>query len=399
MNIKRYHVVAAAALAGFSIAVVACGAPATVPTPQVIKETVVVSQEITKEVQVTSEVKVEVTSTPENVEFWTPEDVAKGTGIEQCSTLATLPKKFTQPWKIGFVGFNNAQPFHGAFQKGAADAAKFYGVEFVNMDAAGNAGAIIDLANTMMSQKVQALGVLGQGPDVYDPVAAAAQEQKITFIPADSGKSDYSPYTYGIPDSVTGKTGGELLVKGVKERQAADWKDKEFFFLEATYTSIPACVSRTGGAAKAVMAGLGLDDKHMIQLDGVKGNVSDLIKAQLTAHPNATFGLIPCWDQLGIDPYNVAREAKRGGDIMLVTLGGDQPPADLLVTKPQGYYGYVEFQPYCEGWGWTESALAILEGEQFQPYAPRRTTTQDTIEARYKELYGALPTPVPTASK
>ena len=64
------------------------------------------------------------------------------------------------------------------------------------------------------------------------------------------------------------------------------------------------------------------------------------------------------------------------------------PPADLLVTKPQGYYGYVEFQPYCEGWGWVESALAIQEGVPFKPYQTRRVTTQADIDTRYRELYG-----------
>jgi hypothetical protein len=32
---------------------------------------------------------------------------------------------------------------------------------------------------------------------------------------------------------------------------------------------------------------------------------------------------------------------------------------------------------------------------RFTPYVPRTATTQDTIEARYTELYGALPTPAP----
>jgi hypothetical protein len=134
---------------------------------------------------------------------------------------------------------------------------------------------------------------------------------------------------------------------------------------------------------------MGLDDEHVLQMDAAAGNVSDMIKAILTAHPNAQFAMIPCWDQLGVDPWNVAREAGRGADVMLVTLGGDKPYADLLITKPQNYYGYVEFQPYCEGWGWAETALALLEGERVVPYVPRMVTTLDTIEARYEELYGS----------
>jgi ABC-type sugar transport system substrate-binding protein len=124
-------------------------------------------------------------------------------------------------------------------------------------------------------------------------------------------------------------------------------------------------------------------------------STQDLMAAALTAHPEAVFGLTGCWDQLGIDPFNSAREAGRGSDVMLVTMGGDKPTADVLVTKPEGYYGYIEWQPFAEGWGWAETALAILEGVPVKPYQPRFLTTQENIEARYVELYGALPTPAP----
>jgi ABC-type sugar transport system substrate-binding protein len=353
----------------------------------VVKETVVTKEEV--KVEVTKEVIKEVTAVPETIEFWKPEEVTAATGADKCQPLATLPKKFKQAWKIGFVGANNAHPFHGVVQKGIEDAAKFYGVEFVNVDAAGNPE--LDLALTLLTQSVDAMGVLGQGMDTVDPVGAAAQEQGVVFIPADSGKTEYSPYTYGVSDALSGKRGGEMLAEGVKKAQEGAWKDKELFFLETTYTSIPACVARTGGAAKAFKEAMALDDAHMLKIDGVAGAVPDQVQAALTAHPDAVFGLIPCWDQLGVDPWNTAREAGRGKDVMLVTLGGDKPYADLLITKPENYYGYIEFQPYCEGWGWVETALAILDGERFVPYVPRTATTQDTIEARYKELYGALP--------
>jgi hypothetical protein len=363
------------------------------PTPEKVVETVVVTQEVEKEVVVTKEVEKEVevlvTPTAENVEFWTAEEVAAATGAEKCTALATLPKKLTKATKIGFVGANNAHPFHGLVQKGIADAAAFYGIEFVDMDAAG--GPVLDLAETLMTQGVQAMGVLGQGMDTIDPIGASAQEKAIIFIPADSGKTEYSVYTYGVSDALSGKRGGELLAEGVKAKMEAEWKDKELFFLEATFNSIPACVARTGGARKAFQEAMGLDDEHIIQFDGAAtgGVLSDIMQATLTAHPDAVFGMIPCWDQLGVDPWNVAKEAGRGSDVMLVTLGGDKPYADLLITKPENYYGYVEFQPYCEGWGWAETAIAILEGVQFVPYVPRTVTTQETIDARYTELYGA----------
>jgi ABC-type sugar transport system substrate-binding protein len=393
---KQYARVLAIIVVLASIILGACttATATTAPVPtavvevqtQVVKETSVV-----KETQVVETTKiVEVTAKPSDV--WAAADITKASGADKCQPLAALPKTFKKTFKIGVVGANNANPFHGAFQNGAKNAAKFYGVEFVDIDAAGGTN-MLDLATTMMTQNVNAIGVLGQSMDLIDPLGAAAQEKGILFIPADSGKTEYSPYYYGVSDALSGKRGGELLAEGVKKAQAGDWKGKEVFFLEATYTSIPACVARTGGAAKAFQTAMGLDDKHMLKLDGAAGTLSDMIKPVLTAHPDAVFGMIPCWDQLGIDPWNVAKESKRDKDVMLVTLGGDKPFADLLVSKPLNFYGYVEFQPYCEGWGWTETALAALEGVQFVPYVPRTVTTQDTIDARYVELYGALPTP------
>jgi ABC-type sugar transport system substrate-binding protein len=359
------------------------------PTPEVIRETIIETVEVkvieTKEVEVEKIVEKLVEATPVPVEFWAPENVTAATGNEKCVPLATLPKTLSNAKKIGFVGANNAHPFHGLVQQGIEAAAKFYGVEFVNMDAAGN--PVLDLAETMMTQDVQAIGVLGQGMDTIDPIGASAQEKSIIFIPADSGKTEYSPYTYGVADALSGKRGGELLAEGVKKKMEAEWAGRELFFLEATYNAIPACVARTGGAKKAFVEAMGLDEEHVIQFDAAVGTIADMIQATLTANPDAVFGMIPCWDQLGVDPWNVAKEAGRGGDVMLVTLGGDKPYADLLITKPENYYGYVEFQPFCEGWGWAETAIALLEGIPVVNYVPRTVTTQDTIDARYEELY------------
>jgi ABC-type sugar transport system substrate-binding protein len=365
------------------VLIVAACTPATavVPaaTPQVIQQTVVVA------------------ATQATVDYWKPEDVTAACGVDKCQPLATLPKKFSHPWKLSFVTANKGNPFHGAFSDGIKAAAKFYGVDFIEADAAGGPGNVfLDLANTLFLQKPDAIGVLGQGPDTFEPIGAAAQGKGVIFLPADSGKSEYSSYIYGIPDTIAGKTAGDLLAQGIQERMAADWKGKDLYFVEFTHSAIPACVNRTGGFRTEFAAKMSLAKDHLIMADIAGGQTAqDLMAAALTAHPTAVFGLTGCWDQLGIDPFNAAREAGRKDDVELVTMGGDKPPADLLVTKPKGYYGYVEWQPFAEGWGWAETALAILEGIKVKPYNPTHVTTQANIEQRYVELYGALPTPAP----
>ena len=63
---------------------------------------------------------------------------------------------------------------------------------------------------------------------------------------------------------------------------------------------------------------------------------------------------------------------------MLVTFGWrtSRRPS-FLKTRPMGYYGFIEFQPYCEGWGWVEVALATLEGLAFETYQVRKAITQE----------------------
>src|SRR5688572_2950164 len=318
-------------------------------------------------------------------ESWTAEDVSAACGVEKCQALALLPKQFSQPWKLAFVNANAGNPFHGEFSRGIAAAAEFYGVEFVEADAAGGApNVFVDLADTLLLQGPDAIGVLGQGPDTFEPIGASAQDKNIIFLPADSGKSEYSSYIYGIPDGLAGRTAGALLAEGAQERLAGDWKDRELFFVEFTYSTIPACVNRTAGFRTAFAEAMALDADHLIMADAGTGQAApDLMAAALTAHPDAVFALTGCWDQLGIDPFNAAREAGRGDDVLLVTMGGDKPTADVLVTKPEGYYGYIEWQPFAEGWGWAETALAILEGIPVKPYQPRFITTQENIEQRY----------------
>lgn len=324
-------------------------------------------------------------------EYWTSIEVTSGTGVEKCQPLAKLPKKFKNDWNLAFVTWSRANPYHGTAQKGMVAASEFYGVKFSDLDAGAPQGGtvMIDLAEQLMLYEPDVIGVLGQGPETFEPIAASAFDKDIVFLSVDSGKSEYSPYVYGIPDRRSGGVGGKMLAEGISEKMKNDWSGRELFFIEFTHTGIPACVNRTAGFREAFAKEMGLDKSNLIMADVAGGqSPQDLMAAALTARPKGVFGLTGCWDQLGIDPWNAGKEAGRGKDMMLVTLGGDKPPADLLITKPEGYYGYVEWQPFCEGWGWVETSLAILEGERFKPYETRYLTTQKNIDVRYKELYG-----------
>jgi ABC-type sugar transport system substrate-binding protein len=367
------------------------------PTPEIIEKTVEVVVEKTVEVEVEKTVEVEVTKevekivevTPEAVEYWTPEEVIPNTGPEQCVPVATLPKTLSDDWVLGFINVLKSHPFHGTVFKGIEAAAEFYGVGVIDGDTAGAGGtAAIEMGNTLLLDNPNVIGIIGQGPDTRDPIAQSAYDAGAIFLSVDSGRSEWSPYVYGIGDARSGKAAGELMVEGLTEKMAGDWAGKELFFLEFTHSAIAICLDRTGSLRDVVVAAFEIDEDHILQADGAAGvDQTAYLLDQLTAHPDAAFAFTGCWDGMAIAPYNAAKEAGRESDLMMVTMGGDQTPAEMLYCKPEGFYGYLEFQPFCEGWSWVETAIAILEGERFVPYQTRFKTTQDIIEKRFVELY------------
>ena len=338
----------------------------------------------TVEVEVTR--VVDVTATPRAVTYHDAAAVEAQTAPHQCQPLATLPTEFSQPWRLGFINPNLAHPFFGEWSGAMKSAAEFYGVEFFESDAAGDYATEPDLLETLLLNDLSIVGA--HGPNVYEGLALRALDEGIQFIGIDNGPSEYTPIVYGIPDGIAVMRGAELLVEGVRKRMEDDWAGRELFFIELTHGGIPACVTRTGSAASTFQEAMGLDDDHVLLADLTTGrSAEDMVNDTMTANPDGVFAMIPCWDGLGIGPYNAVAEAGNEADVMLVTLGGDEPPAKFLKTRPMGYYGFIEFQPYCEGWGWVEVALATLEGLPFETYQVRKAITQETVDQRYAELY------------
>src|SRR6266568_4863645 len=92
----------------------------------------------------------------QDAKTYSADEIKKATGVEQCSQLAQLPKKFSKPWKLGFINPNKAQSFWGQVSEGMNAAAKFYGVTFNEMDSAG--GTDIELFETLLLNQPDVVG-------------------------------------------------------------------------------------------------------------------------------------------------------------------------------------------------------------------------------------------------
>ena len=121
-------------------------------------------------------------------DYWSSTEVIAATGVEKCQPLAKLPKKNSENWNLAFVTWSRANPYHGTAQKGMVAAAEFHGVKFSDLDAGAPQGGtvMIDLAEQLMLYKPDVIGVLGQGPETFEPIA---YDKDIVFLSVDSGKS------------------------------------------------------------------------------------------------------------------------------------------------------------------------------------------------------------------
>src|SRR5262245_9080609 len=70
---------------------------------------------------------------------WTPADVAKvakANGVAPFVPVYAVPKKLSKRYKLAFVNPDLSNPFFATWSKAMKAAAKFYGVQFVQANAA-----------------------------------------------------------------------------------------------------------------------------------------------------------------------------------------------------------------------------------------------------------------------
>jgi len=196
--LKRVSIIAIGLLVLIAI-LSACATPTpeTITVIETVEKEVQVEVEKTVEVEVIKEVEKIVEVTPEAVEYWTPEEVTPNTGPEACVPVASLPKQLSDDYLLAFINVLKSHPFHGVVYKGIEAAAAFYGADLIDGDTAGAGGtAAIEMGNTLLLDKPDVIGIIGQGPDTRDPIAQAAYDAGTIFLSIDSGRSEWSPYVY-----------------------------------------------------------------------------------------------------------------------------------------------------------------------------------------------------------
>jgi ABC-type sugar transport system substrate-binding protein len=311
---------------------------------------------------------------------WTAEDIAKvarANGVPPFTPVYAVPKRLPERYKIGFINPDLSNTFFATWSKAMRAAAKLYGVEFVEANAATRYERETDLYDTLAGQNIDAVGA-HPGNVVIAQKAAAA---KIPFITVDSQVPGAS--RIGIPDVQAGQLAARLLSVEIKKRQQGAWKNKKVVFVGLGAPGCTPCEVRPHTAERWLGRSIKLADATYIPQYATPDVGQRFMTDLMTAHRNDVFAIVPLNDQSLIGVVQALRDAGRTQDAAIVSLGGDPTGRRLLRQNPKMVFAAIDFHPFAEAWNFVAAAIARIQGKGFRPYKLSTTLTPQNVDKLY----------------
>lgn len=317
-------------------------------------------------------------------ERFTAEEVQQGAGPDHRVTpVYAVPKCLEEDVKLAFLNPGKNVPFFQSWSEGMRDAAKFYDVELFETDLQLKYEDTLNQFQTVSVREPDAVGTLTTaGPALKARTGAA----NIPLIPIDI-PIEGNEHFHGIPNEKVGAMGGEVLAEAAAEKLAGDWQGRNLVFVQVGDNTCEPCNIRVNSALEAARETLDIPDGNVVKLlrtEGLGDKAQAAMKDALTAHPDDVMLVIGINDGTGVGALQAAKASGRTDDVLVATLGADEQGRDALRNDASGaMVGTVDFNPYAEGWTWVEAAIAVLEGEKFEPYDVHDIVTRDNVDELY----------------
>jgi ABC-type sugar transport system substrate-binding protein len=311
---------------------------------------------------------------------WTDADVAKAAkaaGVPPFKLIYNVPKKLPKAYKVGFINPDLGNPFFATWSQAMKAAAKFYGVSFVEGNAATKYDTETDIYDTLAAQGVDAVGA-HPGNAVIAQKAAAA---KVPFTTIDSVVPGASHI--GVPDVQAGELAAQLAGTEAQKRLKTTWKGKKIFFVGLGVPGCTPCEVRPHVALKKLQTMVKVDGSTFISQYATPEVGQKFMTDVMTAHPGHVFVIVPLNDESLIGVIQAIKAAGREKDALAVTLGGDPAGRKFLRDDPSLVIAAIDFNPYAEAWNWVAASIARLQHESFKPYRLSTTLTPQNVDELY----------------
>jgi ABC-type sugar transport system substrate-binding protein len=297
--------------------------------------------------------------------------------------IYAVPKCPKEDYKLAFLNPGKNVPFFQSWSDGMRAAADFYGVELFETDLQLKYEDTLNQYQTVSVREPDAVGTLTTaGPALKARTDAAG----VPLIPIDI-PIEGNDHFHGIPNEKVGAMGGELLAEEAQGRLEDDWKGRNLLFVQVGDNTCEPCNIRVESALEAARETLDIADSNVVKLlrtEGLGDKAQTQMRDALTAHPDDVMLVIGINDGTGVGALQAAQAAGRTDDALVATLGADDQGRDALRNDRSGAFaGAVDFNPYAEGWTWVEAAIAVLEGEEFEPYEVDDIVTRENVDELY----------------
>jgi ribose transport system substrate-binding protein len=312
---------------------------------------------------------------------YTAEEVREAAGpTGRVEPVYAVPKCPEKRYKLAFLNPGKNVPFFQAWSEGMRDAAKFYGFELFETDLQLKYEDTVTQYQTVSARQPDAVGTLTTaGP----ALKARTDQAGIPLIPIDI-PIEGNEYYFGIPNEKVGRMGGELLAEQAAEKLEGKWQGRDLKFVQVGDNTCEPCNIRVNSALEAARETLDIPDGNVIKLlrtEGLGDKAQTAMRDALTANPDAAMLVIGINDGTGVGALQAAKASGRTDDVLVATLGADEQARDALRNDTTGAFaGAVDFNPYAEGWTWVEAAVAVLEGEKFEPYDVSDIVTKENVD-------------------
>jgi ABC-type sugar transport system substrate-binding protein len=314
---------------------------------------------------------------------YTPAEVAAGSGSYQVKPLFAVPKTLPKKYRFAFLNNGKSNAFFATWSQGMTDAAKFYGVDFEDVDLDFKYENELSAYQQVAVKQPDVVGANVMNSAVYSQM----QKDGTKLVMIDGSFQDV-PH-YGVPDQQVGQLAIKQLEDPAKAKLAADWKGKKLVVVGMTAPNCTPCDDRVKAAFAQAESDLGVasSDTFMLTPAGQDPTVASqsTFADFLTAHPGVAVLVMSYGDEPVIGAVNAAKAAGRGGDVLAITNGGDEA-ARAAVRDPSNagiLVGSIDYQPYAEGWNFIEAAIATAMGQQFNTFSVDRVLTAQNVDSFY----------------
>ena len=288
---------------------------------------------------------------------------------------ADTPAEPAKPVKIGYITSDPSSGFWKEVLESLQNACQKQDVELVYQIASDSAG-MRAAYDSLLAQNVDIIVDGYSIEEIANAYAEEAVDSGVPFMAVAFNCPVEGAYSYGTSNDGMGVSFGEFAAESVKK----EWDGKIDLIITANaYTAVPAMASRTDKAVETLLATPGfeyLKDVEWVKIDtGLDTSTIGANTANtILSHPDAkNIVYIVCTD--AFCPTIVNALADSGASDKVLMLSSDCTSTYIAYAKEAAasdewspWYGSLDLQTATYGDKLLAKALAILNGENPEPY-------------------------------